>query len=686
MAQVQAKKPAIKSRRLVKQQRENPTKTNKAKRRKSKWWAEVRLYFLTLGLFFLAVGWRVACVCALVMATWVGYYYIQLPPSSELLDARNRGSAILHDRNGVPFAWRGAQFGGEISSEDVSPFLKNAVIAAEDKRFYGHFGVSVRGIVGAIVINLREGRGPFRGHGGSTITQQVGKLLCLGRKHDLDSGLSEAQFERDCRRTTIWRKVREVPFAFALELKYTKEEILTIYLNRVYLGAGATGFEAASQRYFDVSIRDVTPAQSAMLAGLLAAPSVYAPTRNMGRAISRASLIVGLMEEQGYLSVSEARGAIAFPAQLSDGSAAKAGSYFADWVMDTVPEFLVSETTEDVILRTTLDLRVQKAVDEALVHVFETKVKEGSRAEAAIVVMSSDGTVRAMTGGRNPRASGQFNRATQALRQTGSAFKPLVFAAAIEAGFRPTDIVSDEPVSFRVPGSGTWRPKNYKDRYEGLISVTQALAKSSNVVAASLSENVGRDKVRELARKFGIQSELASGPALALGASEATLLEMTTAYAGFLNGGIRAVPNGLVDIRLRGDEAPLFNGAGKSNQRAVSEQTALQMVEMMRQVVVTGSGQRAALENWEVGGKTGTTQGARDAWFIGFSADYVAGVWMGYDDNTPLTGVTGSGLPAEIWREAMQRIHAGSTPKPLPKPRQFGLVGTGPDSSSHLPG
>ncbi len=667
MVQAQAGKQTTNSRGSVRR-RGGPAKANaKPRKRGPGKVSKPRRYAGSAVWFLWSAGWRAACICAIVLSVWTAYHYSGLPPSGELLEARSTGSAVLHDRNGVSFAWRGSQFGGAISSDDVSPFLKHAVIAAEDKRFYNHFGISPRGIAGAVMINLREGRGPFQGHGGSTITQQVGKLLCLGKKHDPASGLTEARFERDCRRTTLWRKFREIPFAFALELKYSKDEILTIYLNRVYLGAGATGFEAASQRYFGVSIRDVTPAQSAMLAGLLAAPSVYAPTRNMAKAVSRANLIVGLMESQGYLSVSEAREARAYHARLSRGSAAEAGSYFADWVMETIPDFLTVDTTEDVVMRTTLDLRIQKAVDDALVYVFDKKVKKGSRAEAAVVVMTAEGAVRAMTGGRDPRATGQFNRATQALRQTGSAFKPFVFAAALEAGAGPEDVVTDEPVAFRVPGSGIWRPKNYKDQYDGSITIKDAFAKSSNVVAASLSERVGRNRVRETAKKFGIRSRLASGPALALGASESTLIEMTAAYAGILNGGIRAVPFGLVDLSLRGDSEPLFSGPAKSNGRAVSERTALLLTDMMRHVVTDGTGRRAALADRETAGKTGTTQGARDAWFIGFSADYVTGVWMGYDDNTPLTGVTGSGLPAEIWHEAMRRIHEGTVPRALPK-------------------
>ncbi len=619
----------------------------------------------TMALLWSA-GWRTVLICLVILVAWTSFYYFRLPPSETLLEARSRGSATLHDKNGVAFAWRGSQFGGEISSRDVSPFLKNAVIAAEDKRYYRHFGVSPRGIISAILINLREGRGPFQGHGGSTITQQVAKLLCLGRQYNPDSGMSEAQFERDCRRTTLWRKFREIPFSFALEIKYGKEEILTIYLNRAYLGAGATGFEAASQRYFGVSIREVSPAESAMLAGLLAAPSIYAPTRNMANAVARANLIIGLMENQGYLSVSEAEEARARHARLSTGTAARAGSYFADWIMETVPDFLATDTKEDMIMRTTLDLQIQKSVDDALEHVFATKVKAGSRAEAAIVVMSADGAVRAMTGGRNPRATGQFNRATQALRQTGSAFKPFVFATALESGINPSDTFLDAPVSFQVPGSGTWRPKNYKNEYDGLITLTEALAKSSNVIAAGLSETVGRERVRQTARSFGIDSALANGPAIALGASESTLIEMTAAYATIMNGGNRAVPFGLVDLRLKGDSKPLFTRLARSSERAVSRRTALLLTGMLRHVVEDGTGQRASLGARQAAGKTGTTQGARDAWFIGFTADYVTGVWMGYDDNTPLTGVTGGGLPAEIWKEAMLRIHDGIEFRPLP--------------------
>jgi membrane peptidoglycan carboxypeptidase len=301
------------------------------------------------------------------------------------------------------------------------------------------------------------------------------------------------------------------------------------------------------------------------------------------------------------------------------------------------------------------------------VHVFETKVREGSEAQAAIVVMSADGAVRGMVGGRKLRVSGVFNRATQANRQTGSAFKPFVYATALELGWRHDDLVVDEPITLNIPGSGPWSPENYSDNFYGPVTLTEALARSLNIPAVKISEQVGRENVRSVAAEFGLVSDLAAGPALALGASESTLLEMTGAYAGILNGGSAVLPYGIVDLRLRGeDEALIDNQDGGIRERVIREEAARELIYMMEKVVSEGTGGRARLEGREAAGKTGTTQAARDAWFVGFTADYVAGVWMGYDDNTPLTGVTGGGLPAEIWRETMLRVHEGTEPRPLP--------------------
>lgn len=609
--------------------------------------------------------WRVAAVLALIVGATSWYFYQQLPELSSLLDGRQRGSVTMLDQEGDVFAWRGETF-TQVSADSVSRHLRNAIVATEDKRFYRHFGISPRGIASAIRINLSEGRSAFQGNGGSTLTQQVAKLLCLGVPYDAATWKTEADYEADCRRGSIARKLKEVPFAFAMEWKYTKDEILTIYLNRAYLGAGARGFDAAAQRYFGTSAARVTPAQAAMLAGLLVAPSYYAPTGNLKRAQDRAVVVLRLMHDQGYLTDAELAEALANPATLSPAATQRAGGYFADWVMETVPRFLSRGTTEDVIIHTTLDQHLQRAAESALSYVFETKVREGSKAQAAVVVMSSDGAVRAMVGGRQPAAPGAFNRATQARRQTGSAFKPFVYAAALDMGWSPADFVEDSPLTIRIPGSGPWSPQNYTKEFRGVVTLTEALKHSLNIPAVRVSEAVGRDAVRKVAEEFGIVSDLAQGPALALGVSEATLVEMTGAYAGILNGGSAVTPYGLLDLRLTGEKTPLITRSGGIGERVIREDAARYLTYMLMQVIDGGTGTRARLPGRQAAGKTGTTQAARDAWFVGFTADYVAGVWLGYDDNTPLTGVTGGGLPAEIWKEVMLRVHEGLPARPLP--------------------
>jgi len=627
--------------------------------------------------------WRAALAIAIMLGIGVGYYMNNLQPYDQLLDGRAKGSVTLLDQSGAVFAWRGEQFGGFITADTVSPHLKNAIIATEDRRFYRHFGISPRGLASAIRINLREGRGPLSGHGGSTLTQQTAKLLCMGTQYDPQKWKTERAYERECQEGSLWRKVKEATFAIALEIKYTKDEILTIYLARAYLGAGARGFEAASHRYFGKSAAEVSVPEAAMLAGLLVAPSRYAPTNNLKRSQERANLIIGLMEAQGYISSTTAQIARLNPAQLSDAAAAQAGGYFADWVMQETPAYLTRTTTEDVIIQTTLDQTMQAKAEEALKWVFDNKVSPQSKAQAAIVVMSADGAVRAMVGGRQTKVAGAFNRATQALRQTGSAFKPFVYATALELGYSPMDTVVDAPITLNIPGSGPWSPQNYTKEFYGTVTLNEALRQSLNIPAIRISEAVGRENVRRVASDFGISTALAKGPAIALGASESTLIEMTGAYAGILNQGFSVKPYGITELRLSGDD-PMYRGGPKGDdEQAILERTAQDLIFMMENVVRTGTGQRARFGEWEIAGKTGTTQGARDAWFIGFTADYVAGVWMGYDDNTPLTGVTGGGLPAEIWRETMQRIHQEMVPRPLPMSRD---MITNPNSETIIEG
>ncbi len=626
----------------------------------------IRRFFRWVFRLFWGLTWRLGAIAALLLAIAIGVVYSTLPDVDALLDGRARGSVTLLDRDGKVFAWRGDQFGGVITADTVSPNLKHAVIATEDKRFYRHFGVSPRGVASAVRINLREGRGPLSGHGGSTITQQTAKLLCLGVPYVPEDWESEAAYEADCRKGSLWRKGKEAIYAMAMEVKYSKDEILTIYLNRAFLGAGARGFEAASQRYFGKSAAEVSPAEAAMLAGLLVAPTRYAPTNSLQRSQDRARLVVGLMEEQGYLSAAQASEARSRPAELSEAAAARAGGYFADWVMASGPEFFTRNTTEDVVIRTTLDQRLQTSAEEALQFIFQEKVREGSKAQAAIVVMSADGAVRAMVGGRKTRVSGAFNRATQALRQTGSSFKPFVYATALELGYSPLDTVMDEPYCVDIPGSGQWCPKNYTNKFYGRVTLADALKNSLNIPAVKVAEISGLDNVRTVATGFGIASDLAQGPALALGASESTLIEMTGAYAGILNGGSAVDPYGLTELKLLGDQTPVMVTTTGIGERVINDKAAKQLTWMMERVVSEGTGARAQLPGWQVAGKTGTTQAARDAWFIGFTADYVTGVWMGYDDNTPLSGVTGGGLPAEIWKETMLRVTDGMTPTPLP--------------------
>lgn len=619
------------------------------------------VWHLIWGIF-----WRLFAIGAMLVGCTVLYFYVQLPPVSALIDGRARGSVTMLDANDQVFAWRGETFGGQVTPKTVSPNLLHAVIATEDKRFYYHFGVSPRGIISAVAINLRAGRGAFEGNGGSTITQQTAKLLCLGVSYDPAIWKTESDYEDDCRSGGLTRKIKEVPYAIAMEAKYTKDEILTIYFNRAYLGAGTRGFEAASQRYFGKSAANLTPSEAAMLAGLLKAPSKYAPTANLQRAQDRAAVIIGLMYDQGYLTKAEAADALAHPAELSGAAAQNAGGAFADWVMESTPAYLGKNTTEDVVIKTTLDPRLQKAAEDALTAVFTSKLKDGSNAQAAIVVMSADGAVRAMVGGRNLPQAGSFNRATQALRQTGSSFKPFVYAAALNKGWSPMDYVDDSPLTINIKGSGPWTPDNYDHEFKGIITIAQAMRESRNVPAVKIAQAIGLDEVRTIAQGFGVHSDLAQGPALALGASEATLLEMTGAYAGILNGGSSVAPYGLRELRLKDEAEPLIGQGGGIGQRVISDTAAKELTWMMTQVIQAGTGGRAALGARPVAGKTGTTSEARDAWFIGFTADYVAGVWMGYDNNTPLKGVTGGGLPAEIWHEVMTRVEDGLPITELP--------------------
>ncbi|MFD1794563.1 penicillin-binding protein [Paracoccus aurantiacus] len=608
-------------------------------------WASILTVFLIVGL-----------------ATF--YYYSQLPEASALFDGRARGGVTMLDREGKVFAWRGETY-GNVAPDQIAPSLRNAVVATEDKRFYSHLGVDPRGIASAIKINMAEGRGPLDGNGGSTITQQVSKLLCLGETFDPTRWKDESEYEAECRTTSLWRKIKEVPFSFAMELKYTKDEILGIYMNRSYLGGGARGFEAASERYFAKHASEVSVAESAMLAGLLKAPSYFAPTSNIERAQDRAAVVLDLMHEQDRITDAEYEKAKANPAVLSQAAQARAGGYFADWLMESGPGFLTTETTEDVTILTTFDQKVQLAAERALKKIFDEKVREGSKAEAAVVVLSADGAVRAMIGGRDTVVQGVFNRATQAKRQTGSSFKPFVYAAGLDQGMTPDSIINDGPLTINIKGGRPWSPQNYTRRYYGDVTMATALKQSLNTATIRIQEQAGRASVLRIAEEFGVGTDLPNVPSLGLGVFDSTLLEMTGAYAGIRNGGRAVRPYGVVELRIRGEDSPMIAKSGGMGQRVISQQAAANLISMMRGVIQGGTGTRAKLGERDAAGKTGTTSSYRDAWFIGFTDQFVTGVWMGYDDNTPLTGVTGGGLPAEIWQAVMTEIHEGLPMEPL---------------------
>ena len=614
------------------------------------------------------ITWRVTAVACLVLGLAVGYTWTTQPELDTLRDGRARGSVTLHDQEGKVFAWRGDQFGGVVTAQSVSKHLRHAVIATEDKRFYRHFGVSPRGIASAVRINLREGRGPLSGHGGSTITQQVAKLICLGAPYAASSGMTEREYEAGCRAGNVQRKAKEALYAMAMELKYSKDDILSIYLNRAYMGGGAYGAEAAAQRFFGKPASAVTAAEGAMLAGLLTAPSSLSPTSNLSRSQNRAATVVRLMRDQGYLTPEDAQAAQDNPAVLSQAAEAKAGGYFADWVMSTGQEFLTRNTTEDVIIKTTLDQRMQKAAEDGLKWVFENKVREGSEAQAAIIVMSADGAVRAMVGGRKTKVAGAFNRATQALRQTGSAFKPFVFAAALELGYSPSDLIEDAPHCLNIRGSGEWCPKNYTNSFKGMVPLTTALAQSLNIPAVKVSEGVGRAAVKQVATQFGIKNDLAAGPALALGASESTVIEMTGAYAGILNGGSSVTPYGLIDLRLLGDDQPLMGTGGGIGERVIQEGAARQLVYMMEKVISEGTGARGQFGGRQLAGKTGTTNDAKDVWFVGVSSNIVAGCYIGFDQPRTLgPAASGGGMCGPVFNAFMQKAvakYGGSSFRP----------------------
>ncbi|MBV9015021.1 MAG: PBP1A family penicillin-binding protein [Alphaproteobacteria bacterium] len=580
---------------------------------------------------------------AILLLLWAGilgggaiaYFALTLPDTSQLGIAQRRPTVTILAGDGTNLANLGDLFGRPLTLKEMSPYLPQAVIATEDRRFYSHFGIDPIGMLRAAVADLRARHVV---EGGSTITQQLAKILFLSPERSLA------------------RKARETLLALWLERRFTKDQILEIYLNRVYLGAGTYGVDAAAHRYFGKSAARLTLFESAVIAGLLKAPTRFSPANGRERAVARADQVLGRMVEAGFISAADASAAEKQGATLA--VIGRPGSrYFADWVADQLHEF-AGAGDRDLTIRTTLDPRLQTAAEAAIADVLAQQGPKYAVTQGALVALSADGAVRAMIGGRDYGQS-QFNRATQAQRQPGSAFKPFVYLAGLEAGLRPNDHFVDAPI--RV---GDWQPHNYTNRYLGDMTLAEALAQSVNTIAVQVAERAGVSRVVAVANRLGITSDLAKDASIALGTNEVNLLELTSAYAPFANGGTGVLPYGISEIR-DSDGRTIYRRAGSGPGPVIAPELAGMMDEMLAGVIGHGTGKSAALPR-PAAGKTGTTQEYRDAWFIGFTADLVAGVWLGNDDNTPMNRVTGGTLPALAWRNFMLAATSGMPLKALP--------------------
>lgn len=561
-----------------------------------------------------------------------------LPSEVTDLYAANRPpSMTIVDRDGDVIGTRGAILGDRIALEDVPPILIDALIATEDRRYYRHPGFDTRGVLRAIVANVRAGEVV---EGGSTITQQLAKNLFL--KPD----------------KTLWRKIEEIQLAVWLEAHFTKEEILALYLNRIYMGAGTYGISAAANAYFSKPVGELTNGEAVLLAGLPQAPSSYAPTTNWKAAIKRYQTVLDNLVEDEKLTAEQAQELKDNPPTLDAAETSPANGYFLDHVVAEVTERL-GTITEDIIIETTLDSQLQQFAEQAVDEVMKTTDPKTGATQAALIAYDEDGAIVAMVGGLDYRTS-QFNRATQAMRQPGSAFKPFVYLAALESGLTPETIVVDRPIKV-----GKWAPTNYTNRYRGPMRLATALAKSTNTIAVQVTEAIGRDRVIDAARRAGIETDMEQVPSIALGAMEITLEELTAAYLVFSHQGEERPGHAITAVTTR-DGRPL----GTYNElidgfQIIEPGLAEETTRMLEQVVKTGTGRKAAIGSWELAGKTGTTNDWRDAWFIGFSSVYTAGVWVGNDKSLPMDEITGGTLPLQIWRRFMVLAHGDQRPGPL---------------------
>ncbi len=566
----------------------------------------------------------------LVVAPW--------PEDGADLWAVNRLPAIvIEDRNGAEIAARGARYGEAVAVGDLPPYLVKAFLATEDRRYYEHRGVDFRGTLRAVFANLKSGG---RSEGGSTITQQLARNLFL-------------DFEK-----TYTRKAKEAMLAFWLEGRYSKDEILSLYLNRIYFGAGAYGVESAARTYFNKSAREVSLAEAAVLAGLPKSPSTLAPTLNPLGAQDRAADVIANLRETGDISEFEAREALNRPATVASGSENSGVGWFFDYVAEQA-RAIAGPANYDIVVRTTLDQKLQRDAEAAIRSVLTVDAKVDGALQAALIAYDNDGALRAMVGGRSYLES-QFNRATQAKRQPGSAFKPVVYAAGFENGLTPQTRLVDEPIN--IAG---WKPENYDKTYRGSMRVSEAVARSINTIAVQVSERVGRSKVIQMARRLGISSDIPQAEAgIALGGFSASLEELTAAYLPFAAGGLGVRPYAIDEI-ADGRGEVLYTRSPRAPSAAIDKKVAENVTHVLYQVMTNGTGRRANLGNRQAAGKTGTTNDWRDAWFIGYTAQMTAGVWVGNDDFQPMDKVTGGTLPAAIWKNFMTAAHQDLERLPL---------------------
>ncbi|WP_374572437.1 transglycosylase domain-containing protein [Phenylobacterium sp.] len=554
----------------------------------------------------------------------------QLPPIT-------RDPQITYvDRSGAVIGVRGGRYAPPVDLARLPAYVPAAFVAIEDRRFYSHTGVDALGIARAVVADISKGRAA---QGASTITQQLARNLFLSSDR------------------TIERKAKEIVYAIELEQTYSKQQILGLYLSRIYFGSGAYGLEAAAQRYYGKPASRLTLMEAATLAGIPKSPTNYNPAEQPQNAAQRAKLVLDAMVETGAITSAQRAQALAHPAKAQREAANEPAQYFVDW-LDGRTRQIVGQPKQDLVVETTLDLPMEAAASKAARATVAARKSQGIE-QAAVVALDGQGRVRAMVGGLDYTTS-PFNRAVQAKRQAGSSWKPFVYLTALEQGWTPNDLVLDAPVT--IDG---WSPQNYENTFEGVIPLRIALAHSLNTVAARLADQVGRDNVAATARRLGIASPVNTDPAMALGTTLVSPLEMAQSYAAFSNGGQRVSAFGVE--RIRGaNGAVVYQHRLGAPQQVIDNPPLSELNGMLRGVVAFGTGARANIPGYDLAGKTGTTSDYKDAWFAGYTGGFTAVVWTGRDDGSAMRGVTGGSAPADIWKAFMGSALKRAGAKPIP--------------------